>query len=520
MKKIAAAIFVGLAGPALAQSGAHLGHDMDMAAPAHPQILPGYGGGGFPITTGKPEAQAFFDNGMQLAHAFAHKSAVAAMQEAQRLDPECAMCVWGEAWAGGPTINFGKEGDELKHLGALAAKADRLARQHGTERERALTAALVARYQNGGGGKPGDLAFARAMQQLVERYPTDDEIGTIAADAWLMAPSDGVKADRAHARRSMALLEKILARNPDYTPAIHFYIHATETVGEAGKAERFADRLPALAPNASHLVHMPSHTYYWVGRYQDAASVNARAVQIGIDQAKQLGLQQPDGLWGLPYHVHNITFGIGGALMAGDAATAMQLARPLVSMAATRTDEPFIRQVVASNGYYAFARFAEPAECLAVPEPKLPVLDASWHYMRGEAFARLGRMADVVREAAAIKPVTGTFKREDGSIFAPGLIEIERAVLEGRAAMMTGKPAEALQKFEQAARVQEQGEFLAFADPPPFWYPVRRDVAAAKLALGDRRGARAELRRSLEIRKKDPEALAMLAKLEANTAAR
>jgi tetratricopeptide (TPR) repeat protein len=265
---------------------------------------------------------------------------------------------------------------------------------------------------------------------------------------------------------------------------------------------------------------MPSHTYYWVGRYQDAASVNARAVQIGIDQAKQLDLQQPDGLWGLPYHVHNITFGIGGALMAGDAATAMQLARPLVSMAATRTDEPFIRQVVASNGYYAFARFAEPAECLAVPEPKLPVLDASWHYMRGETFARLGRMADVAREAAAIKPVTGTFKREDGSIFAPGLIEIERAVLEGRAAMMTGKPAEALQKFEQAARVQEQGEFLAFADPPPFWYPVRRDVAAAKLALGDRRGARAELRRSLEIRKKDPEALAMLAKLEANTAAR
>ena len=99
-------------------------------------------------------------------------------------------------------------------------------------------------------------------------------------------------------------LERVLAADPTYTPAIHFYIHATEIAGVATKAEPYADRLIALAPRASHLVHMPSHTYYWVGRYQDAADVHMRAVEIGVENAKRLGLPPPDGVWGLPYHAH------------------------------------------------------------------------------------------------------------------------------------------------------------------------------------------------------------------------
>lgn len=471
MRHLLAAMLVSLAAPALGQSAAHQGHAMDMGAPKHPMILGGYGGGGFKITTDSLRAQAFFDNGMQLAHAFAHTAAVAAMQEAQRLDPWCAMCVWGEAWAGGPTINFGKDGEELARLHALAMKAQSLARTNGTAKERALADALVARYQNGGGGKPGDLAFAKAMQRLADQYPGDDELATITADAWLMTPSNGLHDDEAHSRLAIALLERVLARNPDYTPAIHFYIHATENVFEPGKAERYADRLPALAPNASHLVHMPSHTYYWIGRYQDAANVNARAVQIGLDQARQLGLPQPDGLWGLPYHVHNITFGIGSALMAGDAVNAMGLARPLVAMAATRTGEPAFRQVVASNGYYAFARFAGPTEALALPKPKLPILEAAWHYMRGEAFARLGKTAEAVAEAAAIHPLPGMTSEKDGSLDAAKLLQIERLVIEGRVAMLRTKPAAALALFQKAARLQEDKQFRAFSDPPPFGTP-------------------------------------------------
>ena len=69
-------------------------------------ILTGYGSGGFAVRTSLPAAQAYFDNGMQLAHAFAHKPATQAFKEAVKLDPNCAMCVWGEAWSRGPTINY------------------------------------------------------------------------------------------------------------------------------------------------------------------------------------------------------------------------------------------------------------------------------------------------------------------------------------------------------------------------------------------------------------------------------
>ena len=73
----------------------------DAPVTAKTELLPGYGGGGFPVTTVSPRAQAFFDNGMQLAHAFAHRAATAAFAEAARADLNCAMCQWGEAWSWG-----------------------------------------------------------------------------------------------------------------------------------------------------------------------------------------------------------------------------------------------------------------------------------------------------------------------------------------------------------------------------------------------------------------------------------
>src|SRR6478672_212184 len=202
-----------LAAPLCAQ-GMPMSHG-DMAAPKVPMIMDGYGGGGFPITTANPKAQAFFDNGMQLAHAFAHKAAIEAMSEAVRLDPTCAMCLWGKAWASGPTINFGKSEDEVAELAEMADKAADLAKAQGSDREREMIHALQLRYKNGGGGKDGDLRFAKAMAGMAEGYPDDNEIAVIAADAWLMTHSDSHEDDKLNARLAMPLLERVLKRNPD-----------------------------------------------------------------------------------------------------------------------------------------------------------------------------------------------------------------------------------------------------------------------------------------------------------------
>jgi hypothetical protein len=125
-------------------------------------ILHGYGTGGFTIKTNSPEAQEYFNNGMQLAHAFAHKSAIAAFRRAEQLDPACAMCVWGEAWARGPSINFTIDDDAQAELVPLVAKAAVLARNN-PERERELIAALEKRYKNGE-------ARARVIRNMLGRW--------------------------------------------------------------------------------------------------------------------------------------------------------------------------------------------------------------------------------------------------------------------------------------------------------------------------------------------------------------
>jgi len=529
MRWILAAMAIGLS-PALAQDrpaqselkstpplDAALTHmcSGDMIAPASATILTGYGEGGFPIRTSSPKAQAFFDNGMQLAHAFAHQAAIQAFREASRLDPDCAMCLWGEAWAAGPTINFPIEPADVTKLAALVDRADKLA-VHAPPRDRALIAALKLRYHDGGGTGAGDQGFARAMDALAIQYPADDEIAVIAADAWMIPPSlagrGGGKLERA-----VALLEAVLKRNPDYTPAIHFYIHATEMSGYPARAEPFADRLTALAPSAAHLVHMPSHTWYHIGRYQDAVDANMRAVALGQANAKRLHLPEPDGIWDLPYHAHNVQFGVGGALISGDGKSALALSDPLIARAGQdkSSDRGVFPQMVAGTGYFAEARFADPDKVLALPQPTQPYVRAYWHYARGEAAARLGDVATVRTEAAAIPERVGSEKPDDASDAAGRMMRIAHAVLDGRAAMLDHRPKEALTAFRKAARMQETPAFLAFSDPPAFWYPVRRDMAAAQLAMGKPADALREADATLQVMPKDPVTLAIRAKDEA-----
>ena len=376
-----------LAAPLDAQS-MRMNHD-DMAAPKTATIMDGYGGGGFPVTTSNPKAQAFFDNGMQLDAAFAHKAAHEAMEEAVRLDPQCAMCRWGLAWVSGPTINFTKSEDEIADLAKTVAEAEKLAKDRGTDRERELIAALKMRYQNGGGNKPGDLAFAKAMTALAGRYPTDKEIGTIAAAAWLMSGpatpkvKTQLQAGHADARKD--------PRPGSELYASHSFLHPRKRrAGQPSKAEAYADRLAVLAPNASHLVHMPSHTYYWVGRYDDAAKANMRAVEIGMANAKRLGLPLPDGIWSLPYHAtqrdvrNRRRFDEREFEHRAEACPAISRSGCLARDKSPDPDDLCCVGLRSNGTVWSGGR------TLALPEPKSGYVRSSWHYARGEVFAAQG----------------------------------------------------------------------------------------------------------------------------------
>ena len=218
----------------------------------------------------------------------------------------------------------------------------------------------------------------------------------IAADAWLMTHAETAEDWKLNARLAMPLLEGVLKRDPDYTPAIHFYIHATEMAGRSGACRALCR--PAGGARAQGEPPRPyAEPHLLLGRplrrRGEDEHARGRARHRQCQAARTCRRRTASGA--CPIMSHNVTFGLGGAIEAGDADIALRLGRPLVAMAQAKPKAAPFMQMIAANGYYAMARFADPAEVLALPEPKLPFLQAAWHYARGEAFARRNDAAGV-----------------------------------------------------------------------------------------------------------------------------
>jgi hypothetical protein len=307
------------------------------------------------------------------------------------------------------------------------------------------------------------------------------------------------------------LLEGALQREPKDTGAIHFYIHATEMSGFGTRALPYAETLQALAPAASHLVHMPSHTYFWAGRYRQAEASNLDAVAIDKANAERLKLR--DGVFGLIYHGHNVQFGEAAALMDGDGKGALVLASAeLAQLGKVMPDESF-RQVGLGTAYFVYGRYGAKAEIRALPDPgpRLILADAMWLYAKGEAAVRDGDVAAVKAQTRALEALRPDLKPlKDFRPQAQAMIEVARLVLSGRAAMLERRWGDAEAAYRRAAEIQET-RLGRTADPPAWWYPVRRSLAAALLAEGRTRDAAAEAQKALNRWAYDPIALRILA---------
>jgi len=463
-----------------------------------------------------PEAQAWFDHGVRLRWAFEHKESVRAFRKARLLDPSCAMCAWGEAWALGPNLNGGGGDDEAQAAALKAAReARRLARNSPATHKRMIDA-LVQRYS----GRTATRArrFARAMDNLATRNPDDLLIVSTTADAWLLTDYDWWNKDgtpkAAGVARAMGLLEHALQVDADDPGAIHLYIHLTEWSDDPHRAVPYGEKLARLAPGASHLVHMPSHTFYRVGRYRDAMNSNVEAVALDRRYDR---LARPDGgVKGMPLHSHNIHFGMGGALMAGGAERGLELADWFLATYDDIGPSAVWRAIQANNAYALYGRFADAQKIASIPEPAVDkyLLRISWRYMRGEAAARAGDAAAVRAEAEAIRSIIAatTFigPMQDNQ---KGFVQLSQHVLEGRAAMIEGDHDAAVAAFMAAAAIQAQGDGEG-GDPPIIWYPTRRSLAAALLARGDAAGAKAKIEELLKDWPNDPYSYFVLAEAE------
>jgi tetratricopeptide (TPR) repeat protein len=485
---------------------------VETTAPVAPKVASslqeGYGTGGFGIKSNSQQAQAYFNNGMQLAHAFAHQSAAAAFRKAEQLDPSCAMCIWGEAWSRGPSINFTINAEAQAQLLKLVLEAKSLATENPLL-ERQLIAALMLRYQNGGGNGKGDIAYAQAMDQIAKDNPESDEITVMTADAWLIPASQANT--RNHLDRAIQLLEDGLEKHPNNTALIHFYMHATEMDGVAAEALPYAERLATLAPAASHLVHMPSHVYFIMGRYKDAEQSNLSAV--AIDEANAARIKPPGGVFALGYHDHNVLYGEEAALISNDSEGGLRLASSELTELATMKPEQTFKQFGLGTALVILGRFGSPPQvnALAEPGPSLPFAEAMWHYGRGEFAARNHTASDLLKESEAIH-----LSEKDSANFqssypqASAMVNIAKLVLMGRLAMLEGHWSIAEAAYRNAAEIQE-AKLGTITDPPAWWYPIRRSVGAAMLAKGNAQAAIIEEQQALAFWPKDPLSLNVLA---------
>ncbi|HSF40088.1 MAG TPA: hypothetical protein VLT87_09865 [Thermoanaerobaculia bacterium] len=454
-------------------------------------LLEGMGKHHHAVTTKSPLAQRYFDQGLTLAYAFNHAEAARSFREAARLDSECAMCWWGVALVQGPNINAKMEEaavaeawDALRKAQALAAKAG--------EKERAWVEALSARYSDSPTADRAalDSAYADAMRRLAWRYPEDSDAATLFAEAlmdtmpWAYWEKDGQP--KPATREVLAVLEGVLARDPNHPGANHFYIHAVEAVRpELGIAA--AERLGSLVPAAGHLVHMPSHIYIRVGRYHDASVANQRAMEADKSYVTQCHAQ---GLYPLVYMPHNHHFLWAAATLEGRSALALEAARDMASGIdhhAMRQDGLGTLQHYQITPLYALVRFGRWDEILKTPEPDADLVypRAVWHYARGMAFARTGRPDEADRErekvrALAAEPAMAKMTVWDINTVSD-LLKVADALLAGETAAARRDWDAAVRHLEAAVTAEDA---LNYDEPPPWHFPSRQILGAVLLEAG------------------------------------
>ena len=447
------------------------------------------------ITTANPTAQRYFDQGLRLVFGFNHAEAIRAFTEAARLDPNCAMCYWGIAYAYGPHVNAGMDSASGVAAYAAALKAQALA-SRASPVERAYITAVARRYAKVPPANRAklDSAYSTAMCAASTRFPYDLDAAALCAEAmmdlrpwnyWKMPSGEPYPGTT----QLVSRLESVIRRDPNHPGACHFYIHAVEAV-EPAKAVPCAERLAALMPGVGHMVHMPAHIYIRVGRYNESVESNIHAVHT--DEMYIEG-QKPQGVYPIGYYPHNLHFLAFAATMAGRSGQALEAARTLQS----KTNMDVARVVPMVQAFVPFqhltlVNFGRWDDVLAQPVPPAEMKYASTmaHYARGVAFAATGKPSDAAAELEVVKQAAAAAAPEDKQV-----ADIAMHALMGEIAQRSGRLDEAAAHYKAALTIEDG---ILYFEPPNWYYPIRHSLGVVLLGAGKAADAEAVYREDLK----------------------
>jgi hypothetical protein len=483
--------------------------------------LAGFGDVHWAIASRMPAAQALFDQGLQQAYAFDEGEAVRAFKAALDADPACTMCAWGAAWQLGPNYNHPRSGDYAEAR-RYALQAQQMLSNADAPLVRELVAAMVARYGAATGvaavaaanaaamcgsaanakADPLDAAYAGQLRALADAYPAEPDVQSLYAEAVLIAnPGPGYDtATQQTLPRTRALIKRIeeaLQKHPRHTGLIHYLTHAADTPADAARASLAGGALAQLAPNAPHLVHMPSHLYFRVGRYADAVRANQRALDAQLRLVQTL--EQQGFTLQANWNGHNRRYLWTAAQVQGDSQESMRIAREMAEAIGARNDDlgRFVRSMPLLT-MVQFEQWANVLDATAAAADTATLAPNFVAHARALALLRSGRAAEAgadIRKLAqqhAAANAKAAASKDEKALAALLLAhaKAEQALAKGTAKGAKTAAAE-LQRMIAAAPVFGEQELPVTGASP------QRMLGEALLRLRDDSGAEAAFRTDL-----------------------
>jgi tetratricopeptide (TPR) repeat protein len=449
-------------------------------------LFEGLGSHTRPVTTRSTDAQKYFDQGLRFLCGFNHGAAIRAFQEAVRLDPGCAMAHWGVALACGPHVNLPVVPPPAAEVACRELELARLQAADASPVERDLIGALTERYAipQPDDRSPLDRAYAAAMRKVWQAHPDDPDVGALYAEALMdLRPRDYWTADGGPLPGTdeiITTLDAVLKLDLQHPLANHLYIHALEASPHPERALAAADRLRDLQPGLAHNVHMPSHIYIRVGRWEDAIDVNLKA--IAADHRYRALYHEPEGFLA-NYIAHDEHMLAYAAMMTGQRELALGHIHDLVAGLPEdfRRDYRDVAEVFMAMPFEVMIRFGDWDGILAAakfPE-SMPLARAIRCAARGIALAARGEVKSARAEQAAFFAETSRIPEKKGRrarYTSDAVSNVLTPMLEGEISYREGKVDEAFAQFRAAVKGEDA---LGYDEPPNWLLPVRHSLGAA-----------------------------------------
>src|SRR5262245_23797269 len=449
------------------------------------------------IGTRVPLAQQYFDQGFRLVYGFNHAEAIRSFTHATELDPSCAMCFWGIAYAYGPHVNAGMDSASGVKAYEAAQKALSLSAK-ASPWEQAYVRAVAARYAQVPPANRASLdsAYSREMAEVARKNPSDLDAAALYAESlmdlrpWNYWTPEGKPYPGTEV--IVQQLERVIAQNPNHPGACHYYIHAVEAVNPQ-LAVPCAERLARLMPGVGRVVHMQAHIYIRVGRSTGAANSNVHAIHT--DETFIEGQNHPVTVYSLAYYPHNIHFLAFASTMAGRSAQALEASKTLMSKVNVDVARqvPMLQEMMPYHvlTLTTFGRWDEVlAEHIPPSDIRMPVAMA--YYARGVAYAAKGKLAEAQTALDTVKAIDAATPA-DGPEKTPVSIAVH--ALMGEIASRNGKLDEGIAHFREALKIEDAGLYF---EPPKWYYPIRESLGAALLKAGRPAEAEAVYREDLK----------------------